>query len=398
MKTDYDVIVVGAGPAGSVAARRAALAGLRVLLIEKRREIGAPVRCAEAIGIPSTMPYITVEPCWVDAEVDSFAIVNALGDAVVVPATEPTAVVNRKVFDFELACLAMEAGADVVTGVAATGLILNEGAVAGVKVLHFGHEHSVVARLVVAADGTESQVARWAGLNTVPPLNDYYTCAQYLLGGIDLRFSARVCEYHLGPELAPGGYAWVFPKGKHRANVGIAMTAGKVAKTASPQEYLDQFVSRHFPDASQLSVVTGGIPITGALKRMVGDGLMVVGDAAHQADPLTAGGINLGMIGADLAMQVAVPALAAGDVSAARLSEYERLWSRQFAQQHGALLRIRKILTDLPPNVLADLICKASVLPIERMSHTELLTALLIGHPRLLLEVLTLAATQLILK
>src|SRR5262249_5549784 len=158
------------------------------------------------------------------------------------------------------------------------------------------------ARLVVAADGVESQVARWAGLKTVPPLEDYYVGIQFLLGGIGGQFDPYVCEYHVGRSLAPGGYAWVFPKGDDRANVGLVLSANRAADT-SAQAYLERFIQKRFRDSSVLSVVVGGIPATGALKRMVADGLVAVGDAAHQADPLTAGGINLGMIAADLAMQ-----------------------------------------------------------------------------------------------
>ena len=74
MSREYDVVVVGAGPAGAVAARRAAEGGLKTLLVEKRQEIGVPVRCAEAVGSKSTQEFIKLDPKWIDAEIDAFQL------------------------------------------------------------------------------------------------------------------------------------------------------------------------------------------------------------------------------------------------------------------------------------------------------------------------------------
>lgn len=396
MRSSYDVIVVGAGPAGSVAARKFAAAGFSVLLIEKRQEIGVPVRCAEAIGAEITRPYIDINPRWIDATISHYAICNANGDRVIVPPSEPTLVVNRKVFDWELAHLAAQAGAEVRVHSTATHLLRVNGHVAGVHVESLGQDYDVRARLVIAADGTESQVARWAGLATIPPLADYYVGLQYLLGSLK-GLDPTVCAYYLGSDIAPGGYAWVFPKGEDTANVGLVIS-GSQARASAPPAFLDAFVERRFPNASLLGVVAGGIPATGALKKMVTDGLMVVGDAAHQADPLTAGGINLGMIGADLAAQVGTKALATGDVSAHALGAYEQLWHDRFSAQHSALYQVRKLLTDMDDAHLSGLIRTAAQLPITEMSLGEILLALLKHQPRLLLEASKLIATGLILK
>jgi digeranylgeranylglycerophospholipid reductase len=392
-----DVIVVGAGPAGSVAARVAAEAGLSTLLVEKRQEIGAPVRCAEAVGAEATRPYLPQDERWINAHIAWYDVVNPAGDRVRLPPTEPTWIVDRKVFDVALAETAVRAGARVLTSTAAVGLLHDGERVAGVRLRAFGKLHEVRARLVIAADGTESQVARWAGLKTVPPMADYYSGAQVLLSGIGGRIDPTVCEYHLGSSLAPGGYVWVFPKGADRANVGLVVSADRAA-AARPMALLDRFVEAHFPGASILHVVVGGIPATGALRRMVTHGLMAVGDAAHQADPLTAGGINLGMFGAEMALQVGIEALARGDVSAQALSAYERRWADRFGRQHAALYQVRRIVAGMEDARLAELIHTASRLPVAEMTSAQLLTSLLRQHPRLLLEARTLLTTGVLLK
>jgi len=397
MREAYDVIVVGAGPAGSVAARRAAEAGLDTLLIEKRQEIGAPVRCAEAVGALATQEFIDEDPRWINARIDYYSVSNRQGDRVVVPPTEPTWVVDRKVFDYELAHEANKAGATVVTSAAATGLLREDGRASGVTIKRFGKKQDVKAKLVIAADGTESQVARWAGLKTVPPMADYYSGAQYLLGNMAGRMEPNRCEYHVGMTMAPGGYLWVFPKSADTANVGIVITSDKTAG-GTARDYLDRFVAERFPGTSILNVVVGGIPATGALKKMVTDGLMTIGDAAHQADPLTAGGINLGMYGADMALQVGIEAIKRGDVSAAALQPYEKLWADRFGKMHAALYQIRKMMMSMNPDTLDGLIRTASTLDLASMTPGAVLMTLLREHPLMLLQARTLVTTGLILK
>ena len=397
MKPAYDVVVVGAGPAGSVAARRAAEGGLKVLLIEKRQEIGAPVRCAEAVGSEATRPFLEPDPHWIDATVQAFEIYNSRGEAVKLPPTETTLVVNRKVFDFQLALQAARAGAEVRTSTAAVGLLSEDGAVKGVRVESLGRTETIRARLVVAADGTESQTARWAGLKTVSPAADYFLGAEFLLAGLKGKIDPSVCQYHLDQALSPGGYAWTFPKGEDTANVGLVVTADQV-KTGSALAYLEKIVAKRYPEASVMAVIAGGIPATGALKTLAVDGLLLVGDAAHQADPLTAGGINLGMFGAEMAMQVAVPAVKDGDTRRERLKEYEALWQQRFGKEHAALYKVRKIITRMSQERLDGLIRQAGSLPIAEMSLSQVLLAMLKNDPLLLLEARTLIASGMLIK
>lgn len=397
MQSSYDVIVVGAGPAGCIAARRAAEAGLKVLLLEKRQEIGAPVRCAEAIGVDSLKPFMELDNRWVDARIDKYAIFNSQGQYVVSPPAETTVVINRKVFDMELAHRAVQAGAEVMTSTAAVGLLHNENRVRGVRVEHFDEPQVIAARLVVAADGVESMVARWAGLKTTAPAGDYYTAIQFLVAGVGDKISPNQCEYHLDHAISPGGYGWVFPKSADTANVGLVIATDHMANI-NARVQLERMVKKRFGSVSILAVVAGAIPVTGAIKHMVADGLVVVGDAAHQADPLTAGGINLGMIGADLAMQTAIPALKTGDLTATRLAEYERLWKQRYGRAHAAMYKIRKILTRLEQKRLDGLVATASTLPIERMSLSHVILEVLKNDPFLLLEARTLISTGLILK
>lgn len=397
MKQQYDIVVVGAGPAGCTAARKAAEAGLDVLLIEKRHEIGAPLRCAEAIGERLSAPYIQPDEKWIDARITSYAVVNRVGERVTVPPAEPTLVVNRKVFDVQLALMAARAGAELRAASAAVGLLMQGGQVAGVRVRSFGQDFEISARLVVAADGTESQTARWAGLKTTPPREDYFTALEYFLAGVGGRIDPQTCQYHLDAALAPGGYLWIFPKGPDCANVGLVVSADR-ARGVHLRQNLDRFIDSQFASSSVISVVAGGIPVSGMLKQPGCSGLLVVGDAAHQADPLSGGGINWSMLGADLAVQAAVEALKKGDVSWKRLQVYERLWRERCGKMHAALYKIRKMITSMDPDRVDRLVHNASQLPVERMSLGEVALQLLRHDPLLLVEARALISSGLIVK
>lgn len=383
MKAAYDVVIIGAGPAGSVAAKTIAQAGRSVLLLEKRQEIGSPVRCAEAVGCETAAQFIALDPQWIAAEIDAFSLTNPQGECVVLPPEETTVVLERKIFDRELARLAAEAGAEVIVKARATGLIKSD-RVEGVRVNVQGKPLEIKAKIVIGADGTESQSPRWAGLRSNPQLKDYYTAAQYLMTGIDV--NPRICQYHLGWSLAPGGYAWVFPKGHGQANIGLVMAVDpKETKTAIG--YLNDFVAQRFPHSSILAQVVGGIPVTNVLPQMVTDGYLCVGDAAHQSDPLTAGGIGPGMIGGQLAGQVAVDALNANDVSATFLKQYERRWDERFGKTFRRLHRIRHALLKIPEHKLSAIIQHASQLDAQHMTAKDIFLPVIKAQPSLLLEV-----------
>ncbi|HLF26191.1 MAG TPA: NAD(P)/FAD-dependent oxidoreductase [Anaerolineae bacterium] len=384
MRPTYDVVVIGAGPAGSIAARTTAQAGLATLLIEKRQEIGSPVRCGEAVGRETIEKFIPLDPKWIAAEIDTYSLFSAQGECIVLPPLERTLVLERKIFDRELAHSAARAGAEVIVKARATGLIRNGQGIEGVQMVVQGEPHTVRAKVIIGADGTESQSPRWAGLKSIPQLKNYYTAAQYLMTDIDVH--PRICQYHIGWSIAPGGYCWVFPKGDRQANIGLVMWADPKEKQTAIQ-YLNEFVAARFPGRSILSQVVGGIPITNVIPEMVTDGYMAVGDAAHQSDPLTAGGITNGMCGGLFAAQVAIEGIRTGDVSAKFLKKYEQMWEAEFGQLYRRLYRIRQAMLKVPEEKISRMIRAAAKLDVQKMSLKDIFLIVMRSHPQLLLEI-----------
>jgi len=334
LRHHYDVVVVGAGPAGSTAARYAAQAGLSVLLVDRRQEIGAPVQCAEGVAYEQLRPFVEPDPRWISATIRK-ASISCAGMPGLSASSEASGaqgcVLERRVFDRALAELAVDAGARCVVKTQATGLLLEGGAVRGVRLEGLGGRQEVAARIVVAADGVGSLLGRWAGLPTRLPPRDLMTCAQYLMAGIDI--DPECTYYYLDETIAPGGYAWIFPKGQGRANVGLGVQSDLAEMP--PVEYLNRFVERYrfLAQGSPVCLIVGGVPVSRPLERPVADGLMVVGDAARQVDPLTGGGIANGMTAGRLAAEVAVEAVEARDTSAAFLARYGQRWSQSLGRK-----------------------------------------------------------------
>jgi digeranylgeranylglycerophospholipid reductase len=131
----YDLIVVGAGPAGSTAAWQAAELGLSVLLLEKRQEIGSPVRCAEGVPHEALTGFLEPDPLWISARVDRAQIVARIDGRVAQRWTgggDLGYVLERRIFDRALAERAARRGAQVWVKTAAIGLLTERGAVRGV--------------------------------------------------------------------------------------------------------------------------------------------------------------------------------------------------------------------------------------------------------------------------
>ena len=357
MKGEYDVIVVGAGPGGSLAARTAAERGLDVLLIEKRQEIGDPVRCAEGTSKAGLARFMEPDPRWICAEVDSARIFAP--DGTMVELSERLAgnevgyVLERKVFDRAVAKTAARAGAEVQVKTQATGLIVEDGRVAGIRGKQRGDDFEARARVVVGADGVESKVGRWAGINTTLKLKDIETCAQFLMADIDI--VPNSCDFYMGNKYAPGGYVWVFPKGKREANVGLGMLGSKY-KGKHPIQYLREFAEWKFPGGKVLETVVGAVPVSGMLPRLSTGGLVLVGDAGRVSDPITGGGICNAMESGQIAGDVVAGCVRRGDVSAGALAEYDRRVREELGKSLDRNYRIKEVVTkvsDQTMNVVA---------------------------------------------
>jgi len=381
---DVDVLVVGAGPAGAVAAWEAKMAApeLDVVLLERDRAVGSPVRCAEGVGDAGLREFANPDGADWAARRITRVIFQAPDDTEVVVAERGVGwVLDRTRFDAYLAAEASRTGADVRVGAEATAMARNGGDRWHVRVKERGQEEVYRARIVIGADGVETMVGRWAGLDTRVPSRDMESCAQYVLQGIE--FDPDAIYLQFSDAIAPGGYAWIFPKAVGVANVGLGMVALK-SDGRNARQYLDAWIARRFPNGARTGYTVGGVIVHTTIKKTYAEGVMVAGDAAHMINPLSGGGITNAMKAGRLAGCTAAAAIRAGDTSERRLAAYHDAWMSLLGEDHLKYYRIKQALEHMDDDFLNSLARTVNRIPQEKRSIGRIFAHALIKHPQLI--------------
>ena len=319
----YDIVVVGAGPAGSCAAKAAAQRGAKVLLIDRRQRLGIPVQCAEFV------------PQWISrhASFSSTCImqrvekmVTHLPDRIAYEMKSPGYMLDRSLFDKELAASAILSGARISIGTRAVDLSPE-----GLVVERGSKKETLPSKVFIGADGASSSIARFVGQ---PPLKTI-TALQVEVVISEPRNHVDV-YFHKDYE---GGYAWFFPKGK-TANVGVGVVCSKASRLPDLLgNFLDFLKGSKKLQEIQIVSKTGGFIPCESYQKDLFKNVLLIGDAAGHAHPITGAGIFNAVMGGEIAGRIAAEAIERGDLR--HLENYEMEWRETFGKSlsYGALKR-----------------------------------------------------------
>jgi digeranylgeranylglycerophospholipid reductase len=379
----FDIIVTGAGPAGSIAARYAAERGVSVLLVEKDPEPGYPVRCGEAVNRKRVEEFIQPDKKWISSVINTFSLNSPDGTEVKLKFNEEGYILDRKIFDKELAIMAVKAGAELWTNTYVYDLIIEDNVVKGIKADRDGEKVEISSSIIIAADGVESRVGRFAGMQTYTDFRDMECCVQVTASGVN-GIKDNTCYFYFGREVSPGGYLWVFPKGEKRANIGLGIS-GSEGKKRSANSYLKCFLDEKYPDIKTETRIAGGVPCTTTLKKLTMPGLMITGDAARQVNPLSGGGISSGMTAGSIAGRIASEAVK--NNKPGHIVLYEKEWHEKMGRKHEVYNRLKNGIYNFDDKKFNSIAYSFNRVPEDRRSLGRLFTTALINNPMLLRDV-----------
>jgi len=339
MKThECDILVIGAGPAGSSAAYAASDKGWDVLIIEQKPIIGVPVRCAEYIPAP-LMNEINIDKDFIVQHIKGMRTI--LPDGTIKESPAHGLMIRRDIFDQALAKKAEEAGSGLRIGTRLISMDEN-----GALVRSKAETYRIKARIIIGADGPHTMVGRLINsrnMDLIPAIQVVSNLAQ----NMDLT------EVYFNKELY-GGYGWLFPKGC-MANIGIAMRKRDGIRCPI-KECLKRFIARLRQEGKiqgEISGWTAGwIPI-GRPRSLVHNNIMLAGDAAGQTHPISGAGVAQALICGGMAGKWAGLALAADDRSI--LSGYDMEW-RDIYGESQELAYSRRTLMEKEWDHLDDII------------------------------------------
>jgi len=385
---EYDAVVVGGGPAGSVTARFAAESGVKVIILERRAEIGIPVLCGEGISQRIDKWGMLEGTRWIASKMEGAKIFSPDGTMVTLSkemaGNETGYVVYRDIFDQELARRAAKAGADIMLNTEVTGLIKKNGKITGIKARRFDEKFEINANIIVGADGVESKIGKWAGINTLLKPNDLETCAQFTLTNVD--YTSDYCEFYIGKKIAPGGYIWIFPKGENTFNVGIGVLAS-LSDSNLPLKLLNKFINNNpqLKKGEPIRFLAGAVPVSKPIET-VKDNLLLVGDAARHADPITGGGLTTSLEGGKIAGETIGKSVEEQRFDKETLLSYETRWKEAFGTKLIRDYIVKEIMLDFDDKTLNMLADSLKDYKFQEFSTLSLVKALVLKHPTLLMR------------
>jgi digeranylgeranylglycerophospholipid reductase len=344
----YDVIVVGAGTAGCLAAKTASEKGLKVCIIEKKphEEIGEKI-CGDALG-EHHLKFLGLEKPTggeLEAKIDGIKIYSPDENTIFTIADKDFIgfLLNRRLFGQWVLKKATDTGALLQDNMNFRSPIIEKGAVAGItaKNMKTGKVAEIRSKVVVDATGyfgmVRKQLPPEMGIDRDIANEDVEACYREIRQLKQETENTRFCEIYLNQKASPGGYIWIFPKGGARVNVGIGTCMRENYPNPKQQLYETAFKRPIFEGST---VLTGGSwfdPVRRPLDNMVSNGIVLTGDAASLVNPIHGGGIGPSMLSGYLAGQQIVEALSRGEPTKEALWGYNKKYIDTYGKKQGTL-------------------------------------------------------------
>ena len=336
---DYDIAVVGGGPAGLSAACTAAKFKAKVILFEKDESIAHNIRTSGVTWIEE------IEKLGISKEhynpIKNYSFISPSNEVIIRGNTAKSCVLNVRSVYQHLAFLAAEAGSEIMVRSNVINIALNsENRISGLKASTPKGDMVIGSRLVIDASGFNSSIARRLGL--VSEWKRYGIGAEYECYCENVDRETWILM--VGRKYSDAGYAWVFPLSENRVRIGVGV--GRPESNTDPLQKLNSIIDKKLKPLDKMGTIQpielhyGFIPNEGLRTSTVSDGLMLVGDSAGQANPLVLEGIRYAIEFGMLAGEIGAKSLARNS-NKESLLEYERIWKSRVESKINSALKVQ---------------------------------------------------------
>ena len=323
----YDVVVVGGGPAGSSAAWAAAKNGIKVALIEKEGSIAETVRTSGVTWIQNIKEFGIPENCY--NPIKNFSFCSPNNEVTISDSVPRAAVLDvRKTYRW-LANEAEKEGADIFIKTSINDVIKNDnGDIVGVSGTGPKGEITFRSKIIIDASGFSSTICKAMG---------FATQWERFGAGAEWEVKAEQVDSEtwwlmVGQQYSPAGYAWIFPLGNDIVRIGVGV--GKPESNVDPTQRLKELMDAKVGPIKKLGKITpiefhyGLIPNDGLSRKTVFNNLILVGDSAGQANPLVLEGIRYAIKFGRVAGKVSADSIKSGKTDRDSLLPYEENWRK----------------------------------------------------------------------
>jgi len=378
----YDAVIIGAGPAGLNAGLRltsvAALQSPSVLLIDKMTPWERPIPCAEGLGRLGFEEALEVDPSWIRLAISKACFYSPDGSCVTYTDANKGFIIDRAKMQRDLADKLKKRGVKITLGVRVVGVspVDNDGR----RAVTLDNGEMISARVVIDASGPVSLLGRGEDICWKP----YDLEPAYFVVADNVECDTDAVHIYTGQKVAPGGYAWVFPRGNGAANIGVVVGKNQI-KGVNIRNLLSDFLGKNFPDVNIQTYFAGSIPCGYRRGNIALPGLIKCGDAANATNPISRAGIVEALMSGGLAGSAAFDMLSAGSVKEKKkiCADYEKAWLKKRGARHLKLAKAKESLAKVPDedyNAAARTLCGMSA---DKISMAKIFGVSLGRFPRL---------------